>query len=299
MLRTIPAVRAPALARRYTPDIQEVMNTLRFTKMHGIGNDFIIVDGFSQYVNDPNALAARLCDRHFGIGADGLILVLPSPVAHARMRILNSDGSEAEMCGNGIRCLGKYLYDSGLCRESPMRVETLAGVLALDIEVRDGQAQRITVDMGMPRFAPEDIPVAAASNALTLEVEGRALRFFCVGMGNPHAVTFDLYPDDATFRRLGPLLERHPAFPRRANIEFCRVSDGGADVKVWERGDGPTLACGTGACAVLAAGASQGLLPRRAQIRLPGGALDIRWGDDGHLFMAGPAETVFDGEIMV
>ena len=156
---------------------------------------------------------------------------------------------------------------------------------------------RLKVDMGAPCFDPGQIPVASGSNRLTLDVDGHALRFFCVSMGNPHAVTFDLYPDDETFHRLGPLLETHAAFPRRANVEFCRVNErGGADVRVWERGDGPTLACGTGACAVLAAGASLGLLPRAATIVLPGGSLDIRWADDGHVFMTGPAEEVFRGE---
>ena len=271
---------------------------MRFTKMHGIGNDFILLDGFGPGIPDPEGLAARLCDRHFGIGADGLILALPSDRADARMRIINSDGSEAEMCGNGLRCLGKFLYETGLCRKTPMRVDTLAGILTLELGTGDdGAVAQVTVDMGAPEFDPALIPVAAGSNAVTLEVAGRRLRFFCVGMGNPHAVTFDLFPDDATFAALGPLLERHPIFPRRCNIEFCRQTDDGAQVRVWERGDGPTLACGTGACAVLAAGASQGLLPRRARIQLPGGALVVRWDDEGHLFMTGPAETVFTGEI--
>ena len=270
---------------------------MRFTKMHGIGNDFILIDGFHCAVEDPRALAARLCDRHFGVGADGLILALPSTVADARMRIFNSDGSEPEMCGNGIRCLGGFLYDSGLCRKPVMTVETLAGVLTLALEPGAGRGHRRTVDMGAARLDPGEIPVAAPSNAVTIEIEGRALRFFCVSMGNPHAVTFDLYPEGDEFLRLGAQLERHPLFPRRANIEFCRLNPrGGADVRVWERGDGPTLACGTGACAVLTAGASQGLLPRSAPIRLPGGALDIRWAEDGHLYMTGPAETVFTGE---
>lgn len=272
---------------------------MRFTKMHGIGNDFIIIDGFRQYVDDPKVLALRLCRPHYGIGGDGILLVLPSKVADARMRVINRDGSEPEMCGNGIRCVGKYLYDSGLCRRERMSVETLAGVLALTIEAKDGLARSVTVDMGAPRFDPEEIPVAADSNALTLEVDGHKLRFFCVSMGNPHAVTYDLYPEeDALFFRLGAALERHPAFPRRANIEFCRT-DGmeRVDVRVWERGDGPTLACGTGACAVVAAGASQGLLNRRATVRLPGGALDIEWRGDDHLYMTGPAETVFTGEV--
>ena len=266
--------------------------------MYGIGNDFIIVDGFRQPLSDPAALARRLCARRFGVGADGLIVALPSAVADAKMRIFNSDGSEPEMCGNGIRCLGKFLFDHGICQNMPMTVETGAGVLALDGESENGRLARVTVDMGAPRFEPAEIPVAAGSNDIMLDAGGRALRFFCVSMGNPHAVTFDLYPDDEAFARLGALLERHPVFPRRANIEFCRVNaDGGADVRVWERGAGPTLACGTGACAVLAAGASMGLLPRRAAIRLPGGTLDINWADDGRLFMTGAAETVFEGEL--
>ena len=269
-----------------------------FTKMHGIGNDFIIIDGFRQAINEPGALARRLCDRHFGIGGDGLILALPSEVADARMRVFNSDGSEAEMCGNGLRCLGKYLYDSGLCQRTPMIVQTLSGALTLTLDIADGVAHSVTVDMGAPRFAPKDIPVLAPTNDVTLDVDGQALRFFCVSMGNPHAVTFDLYPEDGQFRRLGALLERHSAFPRRANIEFCQLNrEGGANVKVWERGDGPTLGCGTGACAVLAAGVRMGLLPRRATIRLPGGALDIHWAEDGHLFMTGPADTVYTGQI--
>ena len=273
---------------------------MRFTKMHGIGNDFILLDGFDRGIPDPEGLAIRLCDRHFGIGADGLILVLPSNRADARMRIINSDGSEAEMCGNGLRCLGKFLYETGLCRKTPMRVQTLAGILTLELGTGDdGAVAQVTVDMGAPEFDPARIPVAAQSNAVTLEVAGHRLRFFCVSMGNPHAVTFDLFPDDATFAALGPALERHPVFPRRCNIEFCRLDGDGAQVRVWERGDGPTLACGTGACAVLAAGASQGLLPRQARIQLPGGALIVRWDDDGHLFMTGPAETVFTGEIDV
>ena len=265
--------------------------------MHGIGNDFIIIDGFRQQVSDPGALAARLCDRHFGVGADGLILALPSARADARMRYFNGNGGEAEMCGNGIRCLGKFLYDRGICRQLAMTIETPAGVLSLDVEAENGLARRLTVDMGAPRFDPAEIPVDADRNAVTLEAGGRSLRFFCVSMGNPHAVTFDLFPGDEEFRRLGALLERHPAFPRRANVEFCRLNAAGADVKVWERDDGPTLACGTGACAVVAAGASLGLMPREAKISLPGGELAIRWAENGRLYMTGPAAFVFDGEI--
>ena len=179
-------------------------------------------------------------------------------------------------------------------------METGAGVLALSVEAENGLARQIAVDMGAPRFAPAEIPVASESNRVTLDAGGRTLRFFCVSMGNPHAVTFDLYPRDAEFTRLGALLERHPIFPNRANIEFCRLNDaGGADVRVWERGDGPTLACGTGACAVLAAGVRQGLLPLEAPIRLPGGTLKIEWAGNGHMFMTGPAETVYEGRIII
>ena len=270
---------------------------MKFTKMHGIGNDFIILNGFRQSADSPDLMARRLCDRHYGIGADGLILALPSEIADARMRIINADGSEPEMCGNGIRCLGKYLYDEGIVPQSSMTIETLAGVLSLDLTIEDGVARAVTVDRGAPRFDPAQIPVAAETNVVDIDLDGIPTRFFCVSMGNPHAVTYELYPGDDRFHRLGAMLECHPLFPRRANIEFCRVRpDGGVDVRVWERGDGETLACGTGACAVLAAGASQGLIPRRADVHLPGGTLDIRWDEGGHLFMAGPAETVFTGE---
>ena len=266
--------------------------------MHGIGNDFIIIDAIRQYVNHTELLAAQWCDRHFGIGADGLILALPSARADAEMRIFNSDGSEPEMCGNGIRCLAKFLYDSGLCQKLAMTVQTAAGPIPLQLDAQGGRKRLVTVNMGRPRFAPEEIPVASGSNALTLQAEGRPLRFFCVSMGNPHAVTFDLYPDPDALARLGPQLERHPVFPRRANVEFCRPDGrGGLDVAVWERGAGPTLACGTGACAALAAAASQGLSPRQAPIHLPGGTLSVRWGEDDCLYMTGAAETVFEGTI--
>ena len=271
---------------------------VQFTKMHGIGNDFIIINGFRQALESPDLVTKWLCDRHYGVGADGVILALPSAVADARMRIINADGGEPEMCGNGIRCLGRFLYDEGIVRKTDMTIETLAGVLRLSLDAADGAVRAITVDMGIPRFDPSEVPVDAASNVVTIPLDGQPARFFCVSMGNPHAVTYDLYPGDEPFRRFGPMLEKHPLFPRRANIEFCRLRpDGSVDVRVWERGDGETLACGTGACAVVAAGASQGLLRRRADVHLPGGALNIRWADDGHIFMTGPAETVFRGEV--
>ena len=265
--------------------------------MQGIGNDFIIVNCFQQEIGDPEAAAIQLTDRRFGIGADGLILVLPSACADARMRIFNNDGGEPEMCGNGIRCLGKYLYESGMCRKNPMDIETLAGVRTLSLQMEGGRVQKVTVDMGEPCLLPGDIPVAAESNRIQLELDGRPVNFFCVSMGNPHAVTYDLYPEDGDFYRLGALLEKHPIFPRRANIEFCRLSPrGGVDVRVWERGDGETLGCGTGACAVLVAGASMGRLPRVSVVHLRGGDLEIQWAEDNHLYMTGPAQVSFTGE---
>lgn len=268
---------------------------VKFVKMHGIGNDFILVNGFETPLpEDPGALSKRLCDRHFGIGADGLIWMTPSACADARMRIFNSDGSEPEMCGNGLRCAARFLIDEGICARTSMKIETLAGVLTAETA-----SAGITADMGKPILDPTRIPVAAETNRVCIPIDGRDVRFFCVSMGNPHAVTFDLYPEDASFYRLGEMLERHELFPAKANIEFCRVREGGVDVRVWERGDGETLACGTGACATLVAASTLGLVSREADVRLPGGTLRIRWAEDDHLFMTGPAETVYRGEIEI
>jgi len=269
---------------------------MRFTKMHGIGNDFIVIDAIRNEVPDPSGLAVRMCSRHFGVGADGLILICESARADFTMRIFNSDGSEPEMCGNGIRCAAKYAYDSGICPKTDMTVDTLAGVLAIQL-TPDGKQALACVDMGEPVFDPVKIPVAAESNRIKVQLNGREAEFFCVSMGNPHAVTFDLFPGEEDFLRLGKMMEVHPFFPAKANIEFCRVDDRqNVTVKVWERGDGPTLACGTGSCAVLAAGASLGLIERSARIHLPGGTLQDEWMENNHIRMTGPAETVFNGE---
>lgn len=271
---------------------------MKFWKMHGLGNDFIVVDAIHQTIENPSALAARLCGRRFSVGADGLILLCPSDTADARMRIFNSDGSEPEMCGNGIRCAGKFLYDSGICRKENLSVETLAGIKRIAFTVENGKATAARVNMGKPEFDPEKIPVAANSNRISVVLDGKTVDFFCVSMGNPHAVTFDLYPEQADFLRLGAIMEKHPLFPAKANIEFCRAeSRHCVSVKVWERGDGPTLACGTGSCAVLAAGASLGIIDRSADIRLPGGTLHDEWTDNGHIFMTGPAELSYIGEV--
>lgn len=270
---------------------------MRFTKMHGIGNDFIIIDAIHNAIENPSEWARRLCARRFGVGADGLILICESPRADVAMRIFNSDGSEPEMCGNGIRCAAKYVYDRGICPKQVMRIDTLAGVLDIHL-ARQDEKMLATVDMGEPIFEPKKIPVAAESNRVKVNLDGREVEFFCVSMGNPHAVTFDLYPNEADFLRYGEMMEKHPLFPAKANIEFCRVDDAeNVHVKVWERGDGPTLACGTGSCAVLAAGASLGHIRRKANIHLPGGTLCDEWKADNHIAMTGSAETVFEGEI--
>ena len=260
--------------------------------MHGIGNDFVLVNGFVyKDIPNPGALSERMCDRHFGVGADGLIWMVPSDCADARMRIFNSDGSEPEMCGNGLRCAAQFLRDEGIVNKDVMTIETLAGILTVTFDERG-----ITADMGEPILEAARIPVYSDSNRIVLNIEGHKLSFFCVSMGNPHAVTFDLYPEDDSFYRLGPALECHAAFPAKANIEFCRVRAGGIDVRVWERGDGETLACGTGACATLVAAAVQGFSARESIVRLPGGELQICWKDDKHLYMTGPAKTVFTGD---
>ena len=264
---------------------------MRFTKMQGIGNDFVLVNGFeTTQIDDPGALSVRMCDRHFGIGADGLIWMVPSSCADVRMRVFNSDGSEPEMCGNGLRCAAQFVRDEGICTADVMTVETGAGILTVTFGENG-----ITADMGEPVLAAKDIPVAAETNRVTIDLDGKQCGFFCVSMGNPHAVTFDFSPEDDSFYRYGPMLEKHPLFPAKANIEFCRVRDGGIDVRVWERGDGETLACGTGACATLTAAASLGLTGRESNVRLPGGTLHIRWAENNHLFMTGPAKTVFKG----
>ena len=271
---------------------------MQFTKMHGIGNDFIVIDAINNTIENPPELARRICKRRFGVGADGLILMEKSDVADAKMRIFNSDGSEPEMCGNGIRCAAKFMYDSGLCKKESMSIDTLAGVKYIGLTIENGKAVSASVDMGKPEFEAARIPVAADSNRICVELDGKEVRFFCVSMGNPHAVTFDLYPEQEDFLRLGRIMECHPLFPARANIEFCRVEDReNIHVKVWERGDGPTLACGTGSCAVLAAAVTLGLAERKAKIHLPGGVLQDEWLDSGRIIMDGPAETVCTGEI--
>ena len=270
--------------------------------MHGLGNDYVYLDGFAHPTPaDPAAVARRVSDRHFGVGADGLILILPSAVADARMRMFNADGSEAEMCGNGLRCVAKYVYDHGIARKPFLRLETGRGVLAVELEVRSGVAERVTVDMGEPILRAADIPTTLPGDPpvnASLTVGDELHPVTCVSVGNPHAVAF--VPDAAAVRleRLGPLIETAPEFPRRINAHFVQVhSPAEVTVRTWERGTGVTLACGTGACAVCVAGVLTGRTGRRLLAHLPGGDLDLHWSEaDNHVYMTGPATEVFTGD---
>jgi diaminopimelate epimerase len=274
---------------------------MRFTKMHGAGNDYVYVDCFAQPVpEDPANLARRIADRHFGVGGDGMILICPSDVADARMRMFNADGSEAEMCGNGVRCVAKYVYDHGIKQATSLKIETGNGVLSLDLELADGRVRRVRVDMGEPVLVAEKIPTTLPGSPVVnvpLGIDGRTLQVTCVSMGNPHCITFvDRLTDDWVLR-IGPKVETDPHFPRRVNAEFVEViSPAEVRMRVWERGSGETLACGTGASAVCVAGVLTGRAERRILAHLPGGDLELHWADDNHVYMTGPAAEVFSGQ---
>lgn len=276
---------------------------MEFTKMHGLGNDFVVVAGEKALPDDASELAVRLCNRYFGIGADGLVYILPSDKADFRMRIINSDGSEAEQCGNAIRCVAKYVYDNGLTTKTEITIETLgAGVQPVRLTLENGKAALVTVDMGEPILNGLDVPTTLDANPVVghpVAVDGREFKFTAVSMGNPHCV---IYVDDAAAFDLatwGPKLEKHPLFPRKINVEFATVrSRDRVDMRVWERGAGPTLACGTGACATLVSSVLNGMTDRRATISLAGGELNIDWKeDDNRIYMTGPAAFVFKGTL--
>jgi diaminopimelate epimerase len=275
---------------------------MKFTKMHGIGNDYVYVSTFDQPAPaDPVALAVKVSDRHFGVGSDGLILIEPSAWADARMRMFNADGSESEMCGNGVRCVAKYIYDHGIAARPRVKIETGRGVLTLDIEAEDGKARRVKVDMGSPILQGSDIPTTLPGDPpieVPILVDGHSLKVTAVSMGNPHAV---VYVDDVVsfpVEAVGAALERHPAFPRRVNVHFVQVdAPDEVNMRTWERGSGITLACGTGACAVCVAGVLTGRSGRTILAHLPGGDLTLEWPtDDGSVFMSGPATEVFTGD---
>jgi len=276
---------------------------MEFTKMHGLGNDFIVVAGEKALPEDVASLAMSVCDRNFGVGADGLVYILPSERADFRMRILNADGSEAEQCGNAVRCAAKYVYDHGLTSATRLTIETIgAGVQPLELTVEQGKVTHVRVDMGVPILEGRAIPTMLEMNPILeqpLQVEQVEWRFSAVSMGNPHCV---IYVDDAVsfdLHKWGPILERHPMFPNRVNVEFVTVIDRTHLVmRVWERGAGPTLACGTGACATLVASVLNGRAERSATVSLAGGDLYIAWDEvDGHVYMTGPASEVFSGKL--
>lgn len=281
---------------------------MEIIKMHGLGNDFVFLDRFqNQTTTDKteenySELAQKLCNRQFGVGADGLIVVLPSESADARMRIFNPDGSEPEMCGNGIRCFARYIYDKNYIRKDTIKAETLAGILTLHLALDKGEVKGVRVDMGEPILVPGLIPVLAQAEPVVgakIEVNGEVFQYTAVSMGNPHCVIF---VDDYTkldFDRLGPAIEKHELFPRKTNVEFVRIdSPTEITMKVWERGAGPTLACGTGACASVVASVLNDKIERSVTVHLPGGDLWIEWSQDNHVYMTGPATYVFKAQIL-
>lgn len=275
---------------------------LQFTKMQGLGNDYVYVDCTKKKLENASEVAVKVSDRHFGIGSDGLILINASSVADFEMEMYNADGSRGEMCGNGIRCVAKYVYDYGLTDQTHISVETLGGIKYLDLTVKEGRVRQVRVDMGRPMLCPTEIPVIANGESvidMPIEVDGTEYRMTAVGMGNPHTVVFVEDVDELEIERIGPKFEHHPCFPNRVNTEFVKVLDQNTvKMRVWERGSGETLACGTGACAVAVACILNGLTENEVTVQLLGGDLLIEWDREADkVYMTGPAEVVFDGEI--
>lgn len=277
---------------------------LNFTKMHGCGNDYVYFNCLEQPIENPEELSVRLSDRHFGIGGDGIILICPSDAGDVKMRIFNADGSEGRMCGNGIRCVGKYVYDHGIVRKPEIAIDSLSGVKLLQMEIHDGIAVGATVNMGRAILTPSEIPTKFTGSravAVPLNANGEEHRVTCVSMGNPHCVLFVDDVDSLKLEQIGPAFENHEMFPERINTEFIRVIDNHTlQMRVWERGSGETWACGTGACASAVAAVLNGYCPKNEEItlHLRGGDLRIRYTDEA-VFMTGPATTVFEGSIEI
>lgn len=275
---------------------------MKFTKMHGAGNDYIYVNAILERIDNPSELAVKLSDRHFGIGSDGLVLIMLSKDADFRMRMFNADGTEAEMCGNASRCIGKYVYEKGLTKKTSLTLETKAGFKKLELQVENGVVHSVCVDMGEPILEPALIPVNLTGDyaiGIPVLIDEVSYEMNCISMGNPHAVIFMKDIDSLNLPQLGPKFEYNVLFPKRTNTEFVEIIDKGhARMRVWERGAGETLACGTGACAVLVAGVLSGHLQREALIDLRGGSLQIEWNkQNNHVYMTGGAVTVFEGEV--
>ncbi|HJD12740.1 MAG TPA: diaminopimelate epimerase [Candidatus Ruminococcus avistercoris] len=275
---------------------------MKFTKMHGIGNDYVYVNCLQEKVEDPSGTARKISDRHFGIGSDGLILIKPSEKADFQMDMYNADGSKGAMCGNGIRCVAKYVYDYGLTDKTSISVETGSGIKYLDLTVENNKVTMVKVDMGEPDLTASHIPIKAQTEQVIdepIEVDGKTYRITGVSMGNPHGVVFLDDIDSLDIEKIGPSFENHVRFPDRINTEFVQLDNRShVRMRVWERGSGETLACGTGACAVAVACVVNGLTQREVTVSLRGGDLKICWDEkDGHVYMTGPATVVFDGEI--
>ena len=275
---------------------------IKFTKMHGLGNDYVYIDCINQHIEDESSLARFVSNRNFGIGSDGLILICKSEVADFKMRMFNSDGSEAEMCGNGIRCVGKFVYDKGLTNKTKITIETLAGIKNLILNVEGNEVKTVRVDMGEPILNPDEIPVIYNKTPvkdLVIKADDREFKFTCVSMGNPHAITIIDNVKEFDVHKYGKIVEVDKAFPKKTNVEFVEIIDNkNIKMRVWERGAGETLACGTGACATAVSCNLNGLTDREVNIELLGGMLNIKWDkNDNHIYMTGPAVTVFDGEL--
>ncbi len=275
---------------------------MKFTKMHGCGNDYVYVNCFEEKIENPSETARLVSDRHFGIGSDGLILICPSDKADFRMAMYNLDGSEGKMCGNGVRCIAKYVYDHHLTDKTQISLETLGGIKYLDLNIKDGKVETVTVDMGAPILTPSEIPVNIPKEQAVdepVEIDGKEWRITCVSMGNPHAVVFVDDTASLKLEQIGPLFEKHPLFPEQVNTEFVHVIDRHTvDMRVWERGSGETLACGTGACATAMACILTGQTDNEVLVHLVGGDLLIQYdAEKNTVFMTGPATEVFSGEI--
>ena len=275
---------------------------MKFTKMQGLGNDYVYVNCFKETIENPPEMAKKVSNRNFGIGSDGLIMINPSDVADFEMEMYNADGSRSEMCGNGIRCVGKYVYDYGLTEKEHISVETLAGIKYLDLTVEDGKVKLVKVDMGNPELVPANIPIVADGDRVIdepINVNGTEYRMTGVSMGNPHAVVYVEDVKGLDIEKIGPAFENHERFPNRVNTEFVKVLDQNTvEMRVWERGSGETMACGTGACAVAVACILNGLTEVKVTVKLLGGDLQIEWDKEADkVYMTGPAEVSFDGEI--
>ena len=276
---------------------------MKFTKWQGIGNDFVIVNGFQERIEDYPQKAIEICDRHFGIGADGLVIALPSEIADFRMRIFNSDGSEAEMCGNVTRCFARYVYENGLTTKTELSIETLAGIIRPKLIFEEGQIRAVCVDMGEPRLKRGEIPMTGNAEEpavnLPLVVGNTTYGITCVSMGNPHCIIFTDEVEELDLQALGRPIEIHPLFPRKTNVEFVKVIDRNTlRMRVWERGAGITLACGTGTCATVVAAVLNNKTERDVRVHLDGGDLFIEWRSDNHVYKTGPAVEVFRGEYL-